>query len=259
MVIEGQDHETLRAGFSHMEQGRAGRPLNDEAVQALLRALPGSCKSACEEEVNGLGDGAAGTAGMTIDPLYIEAGKEEKPIRALVAIVCSSRDEAFAGTLRRERLAALVISRNSSRFSLMATDAPAEEKSPGFVRIAVEKDVRISGRTVVGLVFAGSKSDPSGGEATGILKDERIQFYVFGDDGIRPAGSVVTGREERLLDGEGKETRSAYNATVVFKKDMKGNIIGILAPFTLKKDDKPMGRGMVRYSWDDLKQAFVKE
>ena len=46
MVMEGRDHETLRVGFSQMEQGRAARPLDDEVAQALFRALPGSCKSA---------------------------------------------------------------------------------------------------------------------------------------------------------------------------------------------------------------------
>lgn len=258
IVIEGQDHEVLQAGFSRMEQGRAARPLNGDAAQALFRALPDSCKTACEERVDRLGEEAAGTAGMTINVLYVDAGKEEKPIRALVGIACSSRDEAFAGAFREERLAALVIGRSSSRLTLMAADT-AGEKGPGFVRIAVEKEARINGRTVVGLDFARSNSDAPGGEAVGILKDDRVQFYVFGDDAVKPAGSVLKGREERLLDGDGKETTSVYNAAVVFKKDMKGNIIGILSPFTLEKDSKRTGKGMVRYSWDDEKQSFVKE
>jgi len=257
-VIEGQDHAILRANFSQMEQGKATRPLSGEVAQALFRGLPDSCKNACEEQVSGLEEGAAGTAGMTIDVVYVEAGKEERPIRALLAIACSSKDEAFAGAFRDERLATLVISHGSSRLALMA-DETAGEKGPGFVTIAVEKEVRINGRAVVGLDFVRSRSYPSEGEAVNILRDERIQFYVFGEDGIKPAGSVLKDREERLSSGDGRRTRSVYNATVVFKKDMKGNIIGILSPFTLKKDDKPAAKGMVRYGWDDEKQAFVKE
>ena len=258
IVIEGQDHAILQADFSRMEQSKAGRLLSVEAAQALFRALPDSCKNACEEQVSRLGEGAAGTAGMTIDVVYVEAGKEERPIRALVAIACSSKDEAFAGALRDERLAALVIGRGSSRLALTAGDTPGE-KGPGFVTIAVEKEIRINGRAVVGLDFARSRSDPSGGETLGIVKDEWIQFYVFGDDGVRPAGSVLKDREERLSSGDGRQTRSVYNATVVFKKDMKGNIIGILSPFTVMRDDKRAAKGMVRYGWDDEKQTFVKE
>ncbi len=258
IVIEGQDHAVLQADFSRMEQGKAARPLSGEVAQVLFRALPESYKNACEEQVSQLGEGAAGTAGMTIDVVYVEARKEERPIRALVAIACSSKDEAFAGAFREERLAALVISRGSSRLALMAADLGGE-KGPGFVRIAVEKEIRINGRGVVGLDFARSRSDPSGGEAVGVLKDERIQFYVFGEDGIKPAGSVLKDREELLSSGDGRQTRSVYNAAVVFKKDMKGNIIGILSPFTLKKDNERAGKGMVRYDWDDEKQAFVKE
>ncbi len=258
VVIEGQDHAVLRADFSRMEQGKAARPLSGEVAEAFFRALPDSCRNACEEQVSKLGEEAAGTAAMTINVVYVETGKEERAIRALVAIVCSSKDEAFAGAFREERLAALVISRGSSRLALMAADT-AGEKGPEFVRIAVEKEIRIKGRGVVGLDFARSRSEPSGGEAAGILRDERIQFYVFGDDGVKPAGSVLKHREERLRGGDGRQTRSVYNAAVVFKKDMKGNIVGILSPFTLKKDNKRADKGMVRYDWDDEKQAFVKE
>jgi hypothetical protein len=179
-------------------------------------------------------------------------------MRALVAIACSSKDEAFAGAFREERLAALVINRGSSRLAFMAADT-AGDKGPGFVRIALGKEIRINGRDVIGLDFARSRSDPSGGEAVGILRDERIQFYVFGDDGIKPAGSVLKDREELLSSGDGRQTRSVYNAAVVFKKDMKGNVVGILSPFTLKQDNKRTGKGMVRYDWDDETQAFVKK
>jgi hypothetical protein len=258
ILIEGQDHAILQANFSQMEQGKATRPLNGEIAQALFRALPDSCKNACEEQVSRLGEGAAGTAGMTIDVIYVEARKEEGPIRALVTIACSSKDKAFAGAFREERLATLVINRGSSRLALMAEET-AGEKRPGFVTIGVEKEIRINGRAVVGLDFVRSRSDASEGEAVGILKDERIQFYVFGEEGIKPAGSVLKGREERISSGDGRQTRSVYNAAVVFKKDMKGNIIGILSPFTFKKDDKRAAKGMVRYGWDDEKQAFVKE
>ena len=40
IVIEGQDHEALRSGFSRMEQGRAARPLGDEVAQVRAASHP---------------------------------------------------------------------------------------------------------------------------------------------------------------------------------------------------------------------------
>jgi hypothetical protein len=257
-AIEGQDHDTLKAFFGRFEQDRASKLPTEEVSQVLYRALPESYKKACQERVNRLGDGADGTAGMAVKVVYVEERKEERPIRALVTFACSSKAESYAGRVHDERLASLVIDRASSRLSLMKREAE-QDKRPESVRITVEKEVHIGGHMVVGLNFARSEEGASGGEATGILREETINFYVFEDNDIRPAGSLLKEREERLPDSDGEEVKSVYSASVVFKKDMKGNIIGILSPFTMAANDKRVGKGMVRYSWDGEKHAFVKE
>lgn len=258
VIIKGQDHETLQGFFARFELARGERHPSAEVSQALYRALPDACKKSCEETVSKLGDGAVGTARMAVEVVYVAGGKEGKPLRALVSFACSSSNEAFAGEFHGERMAGLVISRSSSRLSLMKGEAEGE-KSPEFVRIMVEKEIRIGGHDVVGLDFIRSNENASGREAAGILKEEVVNFYVFEDDGIKPAGSVLKEREERTRGGDGREMTSVYSAAVVFKKDMKGNIIGILSPFTLKQNDKRTDKGMVRYSWDSEKRAFVKE
>jgi len=40
IVVEGRDHETLRAGFSQMEQGRAAKRLGDEVAQVRAVSHP---------------------------------------------------------------------------------------------------------------------------------------------------------------------------------------------------------------------------
>jgi len=258
-AIEGQDHQTLKAFFGRFEQDKTNRLPTGEVIQALYRALPETYKKTCEETVATLGDGADGTAAIAVKVVYVEGRKEEKPIRALVTFACSSKaDESNGGRFFEERLASLVIDRSSSRLSLMKRGAE-HDKRPESVRITVEKEVRIGGHDVVGLNFVRSDESASGGEATGILKEETINFYVFEENGIRPAGSLLKEREERLHDSDGEEVKSVYSAAVVFKKDMKGNIIGILSPFTLERNDRRVDKGMVRYSWDGEKHAFVKE
>lgn len=258
VAIGGRDHQTLKDFFGRFEQDKTNRVPSEAVSQVLYRAFPEDCKKACEESVKNLGEGAAGTAGMTVKIVYAEGEKEGKPIRALVTFACSSKDEAYANEFRDERLAVLEINRRSSRLSILKSEE-VQEKYPEFVRIMVEKDVHIGGKGVVGLNFARSDANASGGDATGILKEETVNFYVFEDNGIKPAGSVLKEREERLRDHDGKEVTSVYSASVILKKDMKGNIVGILSPFTVKRNDGRIAKGMVRYSWDGEKQAFVKE
>ena len=258
VTIEGQDHHTLKDFFERFEQDKVNRLPSEAFSQVLYRALPEGYKKACEESVNNLGDGAAGTAGMRVKVVYAEGEIEGKPIRALVAFACSSKDEAYANEFRDERLAALEIDRRFSRLSILKREEE-QEKYPELVRIMVEKNVHIGGKGVVGLNFTRSDENASGGEATGILKEETINFYAFEDNGIKPAGSVLKEREERLRDNDGKEVTSVYSASVILKKDLKGNIVGILSPFTVKRNDRRVAKGMVRYSWDGEKQAFVRE
>jgi hypothetical protein len=256
VTIEGQDHHTLKDFFKRFEQDKVNRLPSEAVSQVLYRALPEAYKKACEESVNNLGDGAAGTAGMTVKVVYAEGEKEGKPIRALVGFACSSKGEAYANEFHDERLAALEIDRRFSRLSILKREEE-QEKCPELVRIMVEKELRTRGKGIVGLNFARSDENASGGAAMGILKEETVNFYAFEDNGIKPA--VLKEREERLRDSDGKEVTSVYSASVVLKKDMKGNIVGILSPFTVKRNDGRVAKGMVRYSWDGENQAFVRE
>jgi hypothetical protein len=148
------------------------------------------------------------------------------------------------------------VRRDAARLSIMEQEKDLEGLQ--FVHILQEKEVHIGGKGVIGLNFTGLNENPTDAGAPTRLKEEWVNFYIFQDNGIKPAGSVLKGREERLLEGT-KMIRAVYSGTIVFKKDMKGNIIGILSPYTVTRDDKRTEKGMVRYTWDIEKEIFAKE
>jgi hypothetical protein len=256
-TIEGRDHQVLKDSLLRFEQEKANNSPNDLLKRVLLRALPGVYRMGCREMVDQWGPAAEGTAALSVRVLHVEAGKEENPARALLAYTCSSGAGGQAGPYRDERLGALVIERNSSRLSMMAQDKDCET-CPELVRITPEKDVRIGGKGLIGLNFLKSNENPCCGKVD-ILKEERVYFYLFQDDGVKPAGSVLKGREESVRSGEANPVKTVYRAGVVFKKDMKGNIVGILSPYTVEKNDRRTDKGMIRFNWDGERGEFVTQ
>ncbi len=204
--------------------------------------------------MNQLGNGADGA---TVRILFVGGGEKERPILALIAFTFLSKMGECGNHFHAELAAALVIDRNSSRLSIMGQD-PEHGKCLEFSRIAVEREVHIGGKDVIGISFAELNENAPIDESTTVLREEWINFYVFEDNEIRPAGSVLKAHEERESAYTG-EVKSVYSATVVFKKGMKGNVIGILSPYTITRNDRRTDKGMVRYSRDSEKEAFVKE
>ena len=253
-LIRGQDCQTLRDFFARFDQDKTNKVPSEEVKRILLQALPGAYKRAWADTM-GAGTGIDGPAGMTVRVLHVEGRKEEKPIRALVTFTVLPRGEATAA-FYDEQLATLVVRRDTARLSVM--ERAKDFEGLQFVHILQEKEVHIGGKGVIGLNFAGSNESALDSGPVTRLKEERVNFYVFQDNGIKPAGSVLKGREERLREGTAV-SRSVYSGTIVFKKDMKGNIIGILAPYTVTTDGRRTEKGMVRYAWDTEKETFVKE
>ncbi len=222
----------------------------------MFQALPGEYKKGWIEALGRAGVGINESVDMTVRVLYVEGRKEEKPIRALITFTVLPRTGEASAASYDERLAALVIGRDAAHLSIMEREEDREGLQ--LVHILQEKEVHIGGRNVIGLNFTGvNENQIEAGTAT-LLKEERVNFYIFEDSEIKPAGSVLKGREENLREG-GRNVRSVYSGTIVFKKDMKGNVIGILSPYTITRDSRRIEKGMVRYSWNSEKETFVKE
>ena len=111
---------------------------------------------------------------------------------------------------------------------------------------------------MIGLNFTASNENLSEAGPAIVLREERVNFYLFEDNGIKFAGSVLKVREEPPAQGAGG-AKEVYNGAIVFKKDMKGNIIGILSPYTVTSGETRIEKGMVRYDWDIEKEIFMKE
>ena len=139
---------------------------------------------------------------------------------------------------------------------MMPDDADCENCS-FLTRIRPEKEVHIGGKCVVGLNFLKTNGNPCCALSS-TVKEERVNFYLMQDNGVKPAGWVLKARDPYAGSGADNE-KTVYNAAVIFKKDMKGNIIGVLSPYTLATSGKRSGKGMVRYDWNSERKEFVKE
>ncbi|OPY68244.1 MAG: hypothetical protein A4E57_01887 [Syntrophorhabdaceae bacterium PtaU1.Bin034] len=256
-LIEGEDHQALKDFFARYEQDKANRSLSDRVRRILLRALPETYRSHCSETAAQCGRSDGRAAGISTRLLYVEKIKDERPIRCLIAYACFSKEKE-SNQFRDERLAALVIDRTTSRLTIMP-DNQDDEAPAGLSRIQMEKTVRIGGKGVIGLSFQRSNENPCADAPERVLKEDRVYFYVINDNEVKPAGSALKRHEEyAVIDGKVVE-KTVYNAGIVFKKDMKGNIIGILAPYTVKKDDIQTGKGLTRYNWSREREEFIRE
>ena len=132
------------------------------------------------------------------------------------------------------------------------------ENCQALTRILPEKEIHIGGKCVVGLSVLKTSENPCC-TLSAATKEERVNFYLMQDNGIKPAGSVLKGREEYAGTNGANKERTVYGASIIFKKDMKGNIIGILSPYTVVKNARRSGKGMVRYYWNSEKEEFMKE
>ncbi len=255
--ITGQDHEALRDFFGQSRRYGRSRQPNDQVRRILLEALPGVYTRGCAEVVSTWGTQAEGTAAMAIKVLHVEGRRNDKPVSVLIAYGCFSTAKEYVNQFRDERLAALVIDREVSRLFMVPHEKDCHN-CPDLTHITLDKVVNLFGKTVVGISFATSSENPccNGPSA---WKEERVNFYVLKDNGVRPAGSALKRRWTKEHDDEAGDEETGYSAAVILKKDMKGNIVGILSPYKLKKNGKLVEKGMVRYNWDNGKEEFVRE
>jgi hypothetical protein len=151
-----------------------------------------------------------------------------------------------------------VVDRESSKLSLIAQDRNCLTGAD-LVRIVLEKEVKIGGKSVVGLGFKSSSDSLCLPSPSATVREERISFFLFDDESVKTAGSVLKTREESIHDPERGDVRSVYNAGLVFKKDMRGNIVGILSPYTIEQSNRPREKGMLRFSWIGERGEFVPD
>jgi hypothetical protein len=255
-MIKGRDCQVLKDFFARFEQDRTNKVPDNEVKHVLLEALPDTYKEGWAEAMGPAGPGGGGPSAVTVRVLHVEGRREDKPIRALITFTLLSKTEGAPAPCYDERLAALVIRRDAALLFIMEHEMEREESR--LVHIVREKEVRIGGHGLLGLNFRALNDCPVDMGAGTFLKQERVNFYLFQDNGIKFAGSVLKTREEHVPGGA-KGTKATYKGAIVFKKDMKGNIVGILSPYTVAREDGRVEKGMVRYAWDVDGETFVKE
>jgi hypothetical protein len=256
--IGGQDHKVLKRYFAGLEQGKMKTAPDTKAKAILLERVSEEYRKGCNELTDRWRKMSAGVVGLDVRLLYVQAGKEEKPTRVLLAYSCFLDQTEKDRSVRDERLASLVVDKESSNLSVIAQERNCLTGSD-LVHIAPEKEVKIGGKSVVGLGFTALHDSLCLPSSFATLREERIRFFLFDDEGITVAGSVLKAREESVHDPEKGDVRSVYDAGLVFKKDMKGNIVGILSPYTVKRNNRPSEKGMLRLLWSGERGEFIPE
>jgi hypothetical protein len=256
-AIGGPDHQALKEFLARFDR-RGGNGFATDRVRAvLIAALPESFRQGCGEVVGNWGTLAEGTATLSVKVLYVDSGKQDIPAKALLAYGCFSTAREYANRYRDERLGLLVVGRDSSRLTLIP-DVQDCENCSELSRITLDKVIRLFGRTVVGLSFLKSTDNPCCGGPDS-FKEERVNLYVMKENGIKQAGSLLKRQDHRSADATSQDEHTLYEAGLILKKDMKGNIVGILSPYKIKKNNKLTQKGMIRYNWNMEKEEFIKE
>lgn len=256
--IEGQDHLVLKRYFSDLEHGKMNRFPDTRAKAVLLERVPEEYRKGCNELTDRWRKVSAGAVGLGVRVLYMQVAKEEKPTRILLAYSCFFDQTEKERLVHDERLASLVVDRESSKLSVIAQEKNCLTGAD-LVQIVPEKEVKIGGKTIVGLGFKASHDSLCLPSPSATLREERIRFFLFDDESITAAGSVLKAQEESVHDPEKGDVRSVYDAGLVFKKDMRGNIVGILSPYTVKRNNRQSEKGMLRFFWSGERGEFVPE
>jgi hypothetical protein len=255
VVFNSEDHRVLRHFFSNVALDKSKKILNDKAREVLLRSSPDLWKSELGGSKNDSTSKTGGLAHIAVRVIYVEEVQAGKPQLALLALSCDEREPTLPC---EDRLIGLKVEKETSTIVSIEVNKDCDSCSDT-TRIVLEKQVRISGLTVIGVNFITSYETGNTGQAPDLVRQERVQFFVFDGDEIREAGSIIKSRVETVTDrGKGDVTIN-YNAGIVFKKDMKGNIIGILSPFTKKTSNGGAEKGMIRFVWNPNQKIFVRE
>ncbi len=278
-IITGNDHKVLKDYFARIDQDRASGALGDHVKSILLRTLPASFRKGCGDVISGWGNGGEAAAGISVRVLDTEGKRDEKTIRVLLVYTCFLKGREADSQYRDERLAGLIIERDGARLSMLP-DREDCATCTDLTRIKLEKTAQIGGRAVIGVSFVRTGRDPGRNPGARLVREENVRFYAMQERKIKPAGIVLKGREEITVEGT-EQVRTVYSAGVVFKKDMRGNIVGILSPYRVSRSYDRYGRdasadsgagaerpraasteqrrGMLRYGWNADREEFVKE
>ena len=261
IAIVGQEHAILRH-YLNRAGNRLNQPLDNTIKSVLLRNGPEPYGRGCDGST-GRWDGApSGKGSSDVRLIFSEGHKEDGSIQALLVYGCSAERKDSEGRESDERLAGLFLDRDGSRITAVPIDAGGGHAAR--LRIQLDRELKIGGKSIIGLLVASSGGEQapasSGGEqaqASQAVREEKIEFFLMDEQGVKPAGSVLKRRDN--LPGGSLEVARTYEAALVLKKDMKGNITGILSPYVIKDNGKASMKGMFRFNWDPVRGEFVQE
>ena len=253
VAIAGLDHAILK-DYLHRSGSRSNQPLDSAIKSVLLRNAPESYSKGCDGSTGRWESAPNGRGSSDVRLIFSEGRREDGSVRALLVYGCSADGKDSGGNDSDERLASIILDKDRSRISAVPIEAGGNSHL-GRVRIRLERELRIGGKSIIGLRIASSGGEPD--PASPVVQEEKIEFFLLDEQDVLPAGSVLKAREDVPTASSG--VIRTYEAALVLKKDMIGNITGILSPYVIKDNGKTSRKGMFRFNWDAIKGAFVQE
>jgi hypothetical protein len=244
VTVSREDHRILKTFFTGREADKPKKVASDNVVEVLRRNLPGLWKS----EIGG-------SHQVTARVIHIEDGQGEKPILSFLVLGCDDRGAHTCD----DNLVGLKVEKETTSIVPIAAHKECDSCS-NEVKIVLERRVRVDGLVVIGVNFLTAYEIEDEDRPFESVTQEEVHFFVFDGGEVRQAGQVVKSRTETVATPGKGDTTKTYHGGIVFKKDMKGNITGILSPYTEKTGEgRVVDRGMLRLAWNSAMKQFVRE
>jgi hypothetical protein len=253
IVISESDHATLKRYFGSLEHG-TGHELDEGIGRILLDILMEDYQTGCQDMISFWGTVAEGTAHLSVRVLFVRDPGKTDSKQVLLTYRCSSTYEGYRDHFYDERLAVLLITPTTSSLALMPHAEDCHNCSD-LSRIRFGEVIQHDATSLVSLLVMTSNRNPC---CDGPIQfsEERIDYYLFQETGVKLVASVLRHREDYTHDDVDGDVTTIYESKITVHKDQRGNVSHIGSHYSLSTNGALQETGELTYSWDSEKREF---
>ncbi|UCG60928.1 MAG: hypothetical protein JSV52_11440 [Candidatus Zixiibacteriota bacterium] len=251
--IEGEAQEALRVFFSNFVMTDTAT-LGEQVEEILIGMVPIAYDSGCTSMIGHWGSDPTNVPGSLFRPIYVYTGKDPASVVVLMAYRCFSYRDYYRDTYYDERLTTLTITESETKLAFL----PHWWKCKDILalsKISVAESYHIVGDILLSLVFSMSGENPC---CNGPFScdEEKINYYLIGEGGVRPVASVVKHKEDYYHNDVEGDTEVIYDAEITVVEDADGNALEIVSVYTIKENDELREEGTLRFIFNPYSGMF---
>ena len=253
IAISDANHATLKRYFSSFKYNPENE-LNGDTERILCDILPEDHRTGCQDMISYWGSVAEGTGNFSVRVVFIRDTAKKNTKQVLLSYRCFSTYEGYRDQFYDERLAVLLIKPATSSLVLMPHAEDCNNCSD-LSHIRFSQTYQRDSAPLVSLLISTSNDNPCcGGPFQS--SEERINYYLFHETGVKLVASVIRHREEYAHDDVDGDMKTIYDARITVQKDQKGNITQIKSHYTVRKNGELQQTGKLTYVWNNEKRGF---